>query len=163
MQRLRTFGIIVMLPVMLASCASLPDNLVSAPQVRLTSVQIAGLGFRNQNFILAFDVSNPNAIALPIRSVSYGIRLDGQRFASGETVSDFRVPANGSSEFAISVDLDLLSTAPQLLTSIRDGAQSDIAYELDGRFGVDLPLVPELKFNNRGRVALDGSTTSLLR
>ena len=149
--------------VSLASCASLPDGLVSAPDVRLTNVQLAGLGFNKQNFVLSFDVQNPNAIALPVRNVSYGISLDGRRFASGATASNFRIPANGSSEFAISVDLDLLSTAPQLLSIIRDGVHSDIAYDLDGRFGVDLPLIPELKFSNSGHVRLDGAATSFLR
>ena len=85
------------------------------------------------------------------------MKLDGQRFASGETASRFTIPADGDASFAISVDLNLLQTAPQLLSIVRDGTRQDVAYELEGRFAVDIPLAPTIKYRNSGRIRLNSS------
>ena len=146
----------------LSACASLPESLVASPRIELVNIQVAGLGFKSQTFLLSFKVDNPNPFALPVTRIGYGIKLDGQRFASGETMSNLRIPGNGSGEFAISVDVDLLTTAPQLLAIVRDGARRDIAYDLEGRLGVDLPLAPELKYRSSGAVRLAESATSYL-
>lgn len=141
----------------LGACASLPENVISKPEVRLHDVQVMGLGFKNQTFLLSFDISNPNPFPLPVNHVSYGVRLDGQRFASGKTASDISVPAGGESRFAISVELDLLSTAPQLLSIMRDGTRREIPYRLDGELGIDIPMTPPVTYRTEGLVRLDSS------
>jgi len=149
---------VALLIACLSACASLPESLVSTPSVKLSNVQVVGLGFRTQTFLLSFDVANPNPFPLPVSNVGYGVRLDGQRFASGETASKFTIPAGGDASFAISVDLDLLQTAPQLLSIVRDGTRQEIRYELEGRFGVDIPLTPTVKYRNSGRIRLNSNT-----
>jgi LEA14-like dessication related protein len=146
---------IVSLVACLTACASMPANLVNSPEVRLSDVQVVGLGFKSQTFLLSFDVANPNPFALPISNFGYGVKLNGQRFASGETTSAFTVPAQGDTSFAISVDLNLLQTSPQMLSIVQDGVRQDISYELDGRFGVDLPLMPTIRYHNSGRIRLN--------
>jgi LEA14-like dessication related protein len=147
-----------LLTASLTACASLTKSMISSPQVFLRDVQLVGLDFRHQTFLLSFDVANPNAFALPVRNVGYGVKLDGQLFASGETASNFTVPANGNTSFAISVDINLLSTAPQLLTIVRNGTQRDIHYDLEGRLGVDLPLAPTLKYSDSGVIRVSSSS-----
>lgn len=142
----------------LTACASLPENLIAKPEVELRDVQILGLGFRNQTFLLSFDISNPNPFPLPVNHVSYGVELDGQRFASGETTSSFTVPAGSGSEFSISVDLNLLQTAPDLLFIVRDAARRDVPYALSGEFGIDLPYVRPVRFENDGVIRLTAAT-----
>jgi LEA14-like dessication related protein len=141
----------------LSACATIPEGLVDSPNVKLRNVQVVGLGFSSQTFLLSFDIANPNPFPLPIRNVGYGVRLDGQRFASGETASNFTVPANGKSSFAISVDLDLLQTAPQLLSIVRGGTGRDVHYELEGRFAVDIPFMPEVSYHDTGRIRLNAN------
>jgi LEA14-like dessication related protein len=135
----------------------MPESLLSTPSVKLSNVQVVGLGFQTQTFLLSFDVANPNPFPLPVSNVGYGVKLDGQRFASGETASRFTIPADGNASFAISVDLNLLQTAPQLLSIVRDGTRQDVAYELEGRFAVDIPLAPTIKYRNSGRIRLNSS------
>ncbi len=149
---------IALLAGCLSACASIPDNLVDAPSVKLSNVRVVGLGFRTQTFLLSFEVANPNPFPLPVRNIGYGVKLDGQRFASGETASDFTIPADGDASFAISVDLNLLQTAPQLLSIVRDGTRREIAYELEGRFGVDIPLAPTIKYRNSGKIRFNSET-----
>jgi len=138
----------------LSACASLPENLISAPDVKLRGVQVLGLGFKSQTFLLSFDIHNPNPFALPVKHVRYDVRLDGLRFASGQTASDISVPASGGTEFAISVDLDLLSTAPQLLSIVREGTRAEIPYELKGELGVDIPFTPPVTYRTQGAIRL---------
>ena len=147
---IRAFGI-MLTSWLLASCAA-TGTLISAPDVRLTDVEVTDLDFSGQTFRLGFDVSNPNPFPLPVKQISYGVRLDGQQFAAGETVGDFVVPANGDGEFAISVELDLLKSAPQLLYTVHDGVRRPIPYALRGSLGVDIPFAKPLKFETNGEI-----------
>ena len=139
----------------LAACASMPENIISSPEIELRDVQVMGLGFDNQTFLLSFEISNPNPFPLPVKHVRYGVRLDGQRFASGETESSLSVPASGETEFVISVELDLLKTAPQLLTILRAGTRRDIPYALEGELGIDIPMTPPVSYRTDGTIRLD--------
>lgn len=149
---------IAFLVINLAGCATTLENLVESPTVALSDVRIIGLGFDSQTFMLSFDVNNPNPFSLPVKSVSYGVKLDGHHFASGETASKFSVPANGDGKFAISVDLNLLQTAPQLLSIVRTSVRKDVAYELEGQLDVDIPLAPPVSYRNAGSIRLTSAS-----
>mgnify|MGYP001813082248 CR=1 FL=1 len=138
----------------LGGCASISEDAIKKPVVELRDIEVVGLGFKAQTFLLTFDVSNPNPFPLPLNSIEYQLKLDGQRFASGATPCDMAIPAGGNSDFAISVELDLLSTAPQLLTLVRDSKRYDIPYELKGEFGIDVPLVPTITYRTNGSIRL---------
>jgi len=138
----------------LAGCATTLEDLVESPTVKLSDVQVMGLGFNSQTFMLSFDVNNPNPFSLPVEAVTYGVKLDGHRFASGETASEFSVPANGNGKFAISVDLNLLQTAPQLLSIVRESARREVEYELEGQLAVGIPLAPPVSYRNTGMIRL---------
>lgn len=138
----------------LAGCASVSDSIVSMPRVELRDIDVVGLGFSGQTFLLSFEVSNPNAFPLPVNHVKYALKLDGQRFANGSTPCGITVPAGGQERFSISVDLDLLSTAPNLLSIVRDGSRTEIPYELKGQFGIDVPLAPTVSYRTDGSIRL---------
>lgn len=139
----------------LGACASFPENVINTPEVELRDIEVVGLGFSAQTLLLSFDVSNPNPFPLPLNHIKYGVKLDGQRLASGETPCVISIPAGGDAEFAISVELDLLSTAPQLLTILRNAGRSGIPYELKGEFGLDIPLTPTVSYRSDGSIRLD--------
>lgn len=139
----------------LGACETLPENFIEKPEVSLSEVQVVGLGFNGQTFLLSFDVSNPNPFPLPVNHVSYGVRLAGERFATGKTPCEFRVPAGGTGRFAISVDLDLLKTAPALLSAVREGTRSEVPYELEGEFGIDIPMAPPVRYRSQGTIRLN--------
>ncbi len=149
-------GGILLVSVLISACASL-ENVVSAPKVSLRNVHVENIGLGGQTFILAFDVTNPNPFPLPIKSINYGVKLDGHRLASGEAASAFTVAAGGDGEFAISVDVNLLQTAPELLFIIRDATRRDIPYSLEGRLSIDIPYTKPVKFENSGLIRLQAS------
>lgn len=138
---------------LLAGCAS-TNSLVSTPIVTLSSVEMIGLSFTSQKFLLGFDVNNPNAFSLPVESVRYHLRLGEHRFASGETRGEFSVPAGGDGSFAISVDLDILQQTSQITSLLRTGMSEAIEYELEGSLVIDIPFTPPINFSNSGIVSV---------
>lgn len=147
---------ILLAAMSLSACSTLQD-LVSAPTVSLSDVQVDTITLTEQTFVLSFDVSNPNPFPLPVNAIDYGVTLDGHRFASGETQCDFSVPAGGDGEFAISVELNLLRSAPELLFLVRDGASREIPYSLEGNLGVNIPYARPVHFESAGQIRLIAS------
>lgn len=139
--------------LVLTACATLEDA-VRAPEIRLTGVELENIDVTGQTFLLSFDVSNPNPFPLPVAEVRYGIVLDGYRFASGEASSEFTVPARGDGRFAISVDVNLLESAPQLLFIVREGVYRRIPYSLEGRMQLGLPAPVSTAFESNGVIQL---------
>jgi LEA14-like dessication related protein len=129
--------------------------MIEKPGVSLRNVELTEVDLDGQTFVLDFDVVNPNPFPLPIRSVSYGVELEGLRLASGEAQSAFTVPAGGDSYFAITVDVDLMRTAPQLFFIVRDGIYRDIPYALEGTLAIDVPLAKPVSFRNQGSIRLE--------
>lgn len=145
--------VLTLLATALTACAGM-EPMIGTPGVSLRNVHIEDVDFSGQTFLLDFDVTNPNPFPLPIRSVSYGIELDGHHFAGGSTQSAFTVAAQGDAQFSISVELDLLRTSPQLLYIIHDGVTRDIPYTLKGQFGIDIPYVRPATFRSSGEIRL---------
>jgi len=152
-RRLTVTGLLCVL-IGLGGCATALENTLSAPRVELRDVRVIGLGFNGQTFLLSFNVYNPNPVRLPINDVSYVVRLDGHRFATGTTRGDISVPARGTAAFGISVDLDLISTAPRLLSIVREGVRRDVPYELEGELGLDIPLTAPVRYRTSGMLRL---------
>ena len=138
---------------LMSGCAIIEDS-ISPPEVVLTAVKLEQIGFSGQTFKLSFDVSNPNGFPLPVNLIDYGVKLDGYRFASGETECDILVPARGETEFDISVELDLLRTAPALLAIVRDSGRNAIPYSVEGRVGLDIPATRPLGFEHSGAIRM---------
>ena len=135
-------------------CAS-TGVIIEKPGVSLRNVEVADIDLDGQTFVLEFDVEIPNPFPLPISSVSYGVELEGMRLASGQTQCAFTVPAGGDSHFEITVDVDLMRTAPQLMFIVRDGIYRDIPYALEGRFAIDVPFANPVAFRNEGSIRLN--------
>lgn len=150
------YGLMLVAAWLLSACASV-GNPVRTPEVSLRAVQMTEFSLSSQTFLLSFDVINPNPFALPVRTVKYAVSLDGQSFASGNAAGNFSVPASGDGTFSISASLDLLHTAPKLLSIVRAGARRDIPYEIKGQLGVDIPFARPVSFSHSGEIRLRSS------
>ena len=137
----------------LGACAGI-DTAIDSPRVSLSQIELKSLDLDGQIVLIGFDVTNPNPFPLPVRSLRYGVKLDGYRFASGETEARFTVPAQSDAGFQISVELDLLRTAPKLIHIVSSGAHREVPYSLEGEFAVDVPLAPSVAFASGGTIRL---------
>jgi len=152
--RYRTFSVIA-IAASLAACAG-TEALIRSPTVNLTSVELASASFSRQTFNLAFDVDNPNPFPLPVTGVEYRVMLDDERFAGGETIGSFTVPARGQDVFMISVDLDVLGSAMQFASMFRGGMPEQVNYQLQGSLTVDIPFTRPIPFSSTGVINIDG-------
>jgi LEA14-like dessication related protein len=133
----------------LSACAG-TESLVSAPTVRLTSVELVKVSFSEQTFLLGFEVSNPNVFPLPIEAVKYRVMFDGESFAGGETRAAFTIPGEGDGEFVVSVELDILNRATQITSLLQGGMPDNVTYSVDGSLSVDIPFTRPLSFSSNG-------------
>ncbi len=155
MMKYRVFLIAAnILPVLMLSGCVTSGQLVQQPTVQLSGVEMTRLKLSGQTCRLSFAVSNPNPFPLPINSVRYSVQLSEQRFASGETPGDFSIPAESDGRFDISVDLDILKTAPRLTNVLRGVARESVTYELNGSFLLDMPLVKSVPFFTSGVISI---------
>ena len=153
--------LILLAATVLTSCAT-PKVTVQAPDVMLTGVQVKDIGLSGQKFLLEFSVSNPNPFPLPVKSIRYNLRLDDQKFAGGETQSDFVVSSRGGGKFAIGVELDLLQSVSQLASLLKGGMRETIAYELHGSLSVDIPFSRPVPFASSGVIRVRSGSAQVL-
>jgi LEA14-like dessication related protein len=137
--------------VFLSACAG-TGTVIDSPKVDLTGVELTSANFHRQTFLLSFDISNPNPFPLPVKGVDYQVNLDDKKFAGGRTQGSFTVPARGVDSFAISVDLDILSSASHLRSLISGEFRENITYELRGNLAVDIPFVKPIPFSSSGDI-----------
>lgn len=137
--------------VLLAGCAGTAP-LVSTPTVDLTSVQMERVSFSGQTFVLGFAVDNPNAFPLPVKTVKYNVMFDDQRFAGGEARASITVPARGSDEFLLTVELDILKSAGQITSLLQGGMRENVNYRVEGSLTVDIPFAKPLPFSSSGTI-----------
>ena len=136
----------------LAGCATGPETLISTPAVDLKSVEMEKVTFTGQTFVLGFEVENPNAFPLPVKAVKYRVMFDDERFAGGETVAAFTIPANGNDQFMLSVELDIVNSATEVMSLIKGGMPEHVEYRVDGTLTVDIPFTRPLPFSSSGTI-----------
>lgn len=145
----------VLVALLLNACATTSETFVSAPSVQLKSVALAKANFGSQTFVLSFDVHNPNAFSLPVKSVKYRILFDDESFARGETPGSFTIPAGADRAFELTVNVDVLGSAAQISSLLGGGLPDHVEYELQGSLAVDIPLVRPLAFTNSGIIPIE--------
>jgi len=142
---------VAVLATTFAGCATRGPTL-EPPVVELAGVEIEAMSFSAQSFRLHFDVSNPNAIPLPVRELRYSVMLERRQFASGASGRRFTIPANGDTSFDMSVELDLLGSAASLAPLLTAGASRPLEYALYGSFEIALPFAKPLNFSRQGTI-----------
>jgi LEA14-like dessication related protein len=135
-----------MLSLVLAACSPKFQR----PILTVAGVQMQGGNFLQQNFLVKFQVQNPNTRALPVSGLHAEINVGGQRIASGVSNHAFVVPAMGQSEFDMTVTADMATALLQLANHHTDS----IDYEVTGSANLDLPFMHDLPFHQTGSFSL---------
>jgi LEA14-like dessication related protein len=140
--------------VMLAACSLVAPNF-QKPTLSVAAIQLKGGNLLQQNFVVTFDIQNPNDRALPVTGLHAELTVDGDRWASGVSDRAFVVPAQGSTQF----DMNITANAGLALLKLaqRAGKGSDaIAYQMTGAASIDLPFLHEVPFRQSGSLPLGG-------
>jgi LEA14-like dessication related protein len=141
-----------MLALALSACALVHPHF-EPPTVRVVAVELRGGNLLQQHFAVKLNVQNPNNQALPVRELTFALKVEGMDFASGSSEQAFSVPALGDADFGMDISANLALALLQLADKRRQHASS-LAYELSGTARIDLPFTKPVAFHQDGSLPL---------
>jgi len=77
------------------------------PILTVAGIELVGGNLLQQNFLVKFNIQNPNDRALPVTGLHAELNVLGERVASGIVDRAFVVPAQGSSQFDMTISANL--------------------------------------------------------
>jgi LEA14-like dessication related protein len=131
-----------------AACSLMAPHFEN-PILSVAGIELVGGNLLQQNFLVKFNIQNPNNRALPVTGLHAELNVLGKRVASGIVDRAFVVPAQGSSQFDMTINANLALVLLNLKASA-DQRSDDIDYELTGVASIDLPFLREVPFRQRG-------------
>jgi LEA14-like dessication related protein len=137
--------------VSVSSCSTLRPEL-KAPRLALVSVAMTSADIFNQQFLVRVNVENPNDRDLPITGLDYKLFLEGDSFAQGMLNRPFTVPANGATDFDMTVHTNFVSGVGRLLTRLNGRTQ--VNYVVEGKLLTDIRFLKKIPFQETGTVNL---------
>jgi len=138
------------LAVLLSACAL---SHLQAPAITLVSVELTDLQIQEQHFKVRLHAQNPNDRALPIKSVSCTLKIEGVEVGQGKSAAPFSIPAHGNTDVDLLVTTNFATSVPNLLRLVlqRGGLPE---YHVSGWVNPDIALLPPIPFARSGQIAL---------
>jgi LEA14-like dessication related protein len=121
------------------------------PHLEVIDVQLLRGDLLQQELRVRMNVRNPNDRALAVRSIQYEVQLAGRKFAHGESERNFTVPANGETQFDVSVTANAAAAVLRLLGG---GGRDAIEYRINGKVALASGLVRNIPFDQKGEFRL---------
>ena len=138
----RPFLLAVVLLCPAVGCAGLN---VQRPTAAVTGMAVRDVTAAGFTMDFGVDLTNPNAIALPLTTADYTVGVGGVPVAAGKATPAATLPANGTA----SVSVPVAVTFDGLLKAERSIAAGggDVPYALDGglSFGTSNPLLGDVR------------------
>ncbi|HBF07064.1 MAG TPA: hypothetical protein DHW71_13585 [Gammaproteobacteria bacterium] len=153
--QLRQTAIFLFFILGLAGCSQFPmlDQLVVKPKLEVASFALEEASILKQSFKIRVKVDNPNAFALPILGVNYGVTIAGVEVADGNTSKSVSIPAGGSDYLDLNVSTNLLKTLPDLRTVILKGDKT-LPYAVTGSVKTNNAFISSVPFAKSGQFEL---------
>jgi LEA14-like dessication related protein len=138
-----------------AGACSLVTPKYNRPNVTVSSIQLRGGNFLQQNFAVKLNIQNPNDRDLPVRGVHAELNVGGEQIASGVSDNSIVIPAFGEAQIDVTVTANMLLALSKLTNKLNQQADS-IDYDLTGAASIDLPFLRNLPFHQSGTLPLNG-------
>ena len=122
------------------------------PEVSLAGVELVGVGLVEQRLLLKLNVSNPNDVDLPVKSLSFDLDLDGQPFAKGASEQPVTIARHAEAQLDVKVVSRLGDVLKQLNAARKNGK---LGYRIHGRVEFNGSAGPtSVTFDRLGEVSL---------
>ena len=142
--------LVLTLLILPAACASITQ--LEAPQLEVVDVRMLSGDLTRQQLRVRLRVTNPNDRELPVKGITYKVEVGGEEFASGQSESEFTVPALGTAEFDMSMSANMVAALAGVLSG---GDKLDEAkYRLSGRVNLRQGLLRSIPFEKEGSFRL---------
>jgi LEA14-like dessication related protein len=116
------------LAMLAGGCALVPK--FEPPQLDVVDVQLLRGDLFQQELRVGMRVQNPNNRDLNVRSIQYEVKVAGEAFAHGDSERDFKVPANGATQFDVNVTANAASAFLRLFGA---GRLDQVEYQITGK------------------------------
>ncbi len=136
----------------LGGCAAMHTH-YSAPQVSLVQLTLRRVSVFQQQFLATLLVTNPNQIALPVKSMQYRLAVNGEAFASGISDKAFTVPSMGSKRVSVTVNTTTLAWMRQL-SALGSVSPRKVRYRVTGTIHPGSWFSPAVPFSYDGSVSM---------
>lgn len=96
----------------LTSCMSIADELVDPIKVKVPDVSVAKMSLTRADLKVTLRVTNPNKISATVSKLNYEVIINDHSVAQDTYVKDVKVPAEGTVETVVPVEVsntDLVS------------------------------------------------------
>jgi LEA14-like dessication related protein len=147
-----------LMPAVLALClgaCSLVAPKFNRPNISVVSVELRGGNLLQQNFAVKLNIQNPNDRTLPVSGVHAELTVGGERIATGVSDRAVVIPANGDSDFDMTIKANVALALLKLANKM-DQHSDAIDYDVSGAASVDLPFLRDLPFHQSGSFSLKG-------
>lgn len=133
------------------ACSSMAPKL-ETPRLSIVKVAMTSGDIFSQNFLVQLNVQNPNDRELPIEAIEYQLFLQGDSFAEGTNGRSFTIPANGETEFDMTVRTNFVSSVGRLLTRLN--GKTRVEYVFEGKVRLASGMLRTIPFQESGTVDL---------
>ncbi len=139
---------ILLLLLLLGTAACAPK--FERPNLTVVGIEMQSGNFLQQNFLVKFQIQNPNDRALPVSGLHAELNVGGERIASGVSNRAFVVPPLGQTDF----DMNITANMALALLKLVNAHTDSIDYEVTGAASLDLPFLRNLPFQQNGSFPL---------
>ena len=122
------------------------------PTVTINSFRTVPSDAGLPNFEIGLRVVNPNSIALPLRGVSYAVRLNDRELITGVSSDLPVIDAYGQGDVVLTATPNLFAGI-RFITDLMNQSSGDVSYELEARLDVGR-LFPDIRVTDRGSISL---------
>ncbi|NNG00979.1 MAG: hypothetical protein HKM93_16440 [Desulfobacteraceae bacterium] len=116
-------------------CATI-DKIVQKPEITFKGMSLKDASLFQATPVFSFNIYNPNAIAIPLRGLSYNLKINGRHLAEGIVTPASTLHASSSSIAKLPVTVNYLDMFDTISSFLRS---DKVDYELAG--GLDLGLL----------------------
>jgi LEA14-like dessication related protein len=125
---------------------------VQKPTVKYQSASVAYIGAEGFTFNLNLEISNPNAIAIPLGESTYALKFGNVPILQGRARPTGEIPANSTMPLTLPVNLTWQNVLGAEEVIRHNGG--NIPYTLEGQLGFDMNVPQLLIFSQPLRVPL---------
>jgi len=138
--------------LLLAGCAQIPIGLEN-PQVKVTGLELLPARGMEQRIAIHLGITNPNAMDLSIRGISYNIGIENIEVLSGVTSQVPSLKAYSETPVTVEVSANLMSVLRLVEHFSRQGIGDQVSYSFDANLDFSRWL-PDLRVREEGEVRL---------
>jgi len=142
----------------LSGCALMYRDL-EPPTAELVAIQPMGLQNDLSLTVLTnLRISNPNPVALPIEGGQLEISLNGKEVATSNLTEEFSVPADGSTDIALPIDINL-AAGLAIGLDVLNNQSAELTWQLTGHVDVGLRYLGRVPVRENGVIQMGADST----